>query len=99
MLNMKTIIDSHNHKITNPKTIAKEKNCNCADKANGPLSQNCPINNIIYKAVLTSTNARCEEKIYFGAAETTYTLRYSNHQRSCKFLKCKTDTELFKEVW
>ena len=39
--NMKTIINSHNHKITNPKTITKDRTCNCVDKAKCPLSQNC----------------------------------------------------------
>ena len=54
MPNMKTIINSHNQKITNPKTITKERTGNCVDKAKFPLSQK----NIIYKALLTSTNPR-----------------------------------------
>ena len=64
MANMKRIVNSHNHEITNPKTITKEKTCNYVAKAKRPLSQNCLINNIIYKAVLTSTNPRYKEKIY-----------------------------------
>ena len=54
MPNMKTIINSHNQKITNPKTITKERTDNCVDKAKFPLSQK----NIIYKALLTLTNPR-----------------------------------------
>ena len=96
---MKTVINSHNHKITNPTTITKDRTCNCLDKVKCPLSQNCLINNSIYKAVLTSTNPYYKEKIYFGTAETTFKLRYSNRQRSFKFLKYKTDTELSNEVW
>ena len=99
MPNMKTNINSHNHKITNSKTITKERTCNYVDKAKCLLSQNCLINNIIYKAVLTSTNLCYKEKIYFGTAETTFKLRYSNHQRSFKILKYKRDTELPNEVW
>ena len=56
MPNMKTIINSHNYKITSQKTITKVRTYNCIDKAKCTLSQNCLINNIIYKAVLTSTN-------------------------------------------
>ena len=56
MLNMKTIINSCNHKIINPKTITKERTCNCIDKAKCPPSQSRLINNIIYKVVLTSTH-------------------------------------------
>ena len=83
MPNMKRNFNSHNHKITNPKAITKERTCNNVDKAKCPLSQNCLINNI-YKAVLTSTNPRYKGKIYFGTAETKFKLRYSNHQRSFK---------------
>ena len=76
MPNTKTIINSHNHKISNPKTITKERTCNSVNKAKCPLTQNCLINNI-YKAVLTSTNSRYKEKIYFATAETIFQLRYS----------------------
>ena len=65
---------SDNHKITNPKTITKKRTCNCVDKSKCPLSQNCLISNIIYKAVLTSTNPLSKEKIYFGIAETAFKL-------------------------
>ena len=41
---------------TNPKTITKERTWTCIDKAKCLLSQNCLINNIIYKAVLPSTS-------------------------------------------
>ena len=54
MPNTKTIINSYNQTITNPKTITKERTDNCVDKAKFPLSQK----NIIYKALLTSTNLR-----------------------------------------
>ena len=95
---MKTIINSHNHKITNPKTITKERTGRCVDKAKCLLSQNCLINNIIYKAALTSTNPCYKEKICFSTAETIFKLRYSNHQSPFKFSKYKTDTELSTEV-
>ena len=39
--NMKAIINSHNHKVANTKTITKDRTCNCVDKAKCPLSQNC----------------------------------------------------------
>ena len=99
MSNMKRIINSHNHKVTNPKTITKDRTCNCVDKAKCPLSQKCLVNNIIYKTVSTSTNPHYKEKIYFGTGEAMFKLRYSNHQRSFTFWKYKTDTELSKEVW
>ena len=99
MPNMKITINSHNHKIINPKTIPKERTCNYVDKVKCPPSQNCLINNIFYKAVLTSTNPTYKEKIYFSIAETTFKLGHWNHQRSFKFLKYKAHTELSNEVW
>ena len=68
MPNMKTTINSHNHKITYLKAITKERICNytCTEKC--PLSQNYLINNIIYKAVLTPTNLHYKEKISFDTA-------------------------------
>ena len=60
---MKTIISSHNHKVTNPKTITKDRTYNCMDKAKCSLRKNYLINNIIYKAVLMSPNPHYEEKI------------------------------------
>ena len=59
---MKKIINSHHHKITNPKTITKDRSCICVDKAKCPQSRNCLINNIICKALLTSTNPHYKEK-------------------------------------
>ena len=97
--NMKTITNSYNYKITNPNTITKNRTCNCVDKAKCPLSQNCLVSNIIYKVVLTSTNRRYKEKIYFGLAETKFKLQYTNHPRSFKFLKDKTNTESSNKEW
>ena len=46
-----------------------------------------------------STDPRYKEKICFDTTETTFKLRHSNHQKSFKFLKYKTDIELSNEVW
>ena len=51
---MKAIINSHIHKVANPKTITKDRTCNCVDKAKCTLSKNCLLKNILYKAVSTS---------------------------------------------
>ena len=75
MSNMKTNITSPIHVITKPNTITKERTCDCVDQAKCLLNQSCFINDIVYKAVLRSTNRPYEEKIYFGTAETTFKLR------------------------
>ena len=68
MPNIKTTINSQNHKITYLKTITKERICNYTYTAKCPLSQNCLINNILYKAALTPTNLHYKEKISFDTA-------------------------------
>ena len=97
--NMKITVNSHNQNVTNPKTMTKDRTCNCVDKVKCPLTQNCLVSNIIYKAVSTSTNSHYKEKIYFSTGKSTFKPQYSNHQRSFQFLKHKTDTKLSSEVW
>ena len=46
-----------------------------------------------------STNPHCKGKVYFGTAETTFKLRYSNSQKIFKVLKHLGDTELSNKVW
>ena len=67
---MKTTINSHNHKITNSKTIAKERTCNCIDKANARPAKTASLKT----AILKSTNAPYKDKMYFDTAETTLNL-------------------------
>ena len=57
MRNMKIIINSDNHKTTSPKTITKERTCNCVHKAKCLLSQNC----FIYKHHLQSTSTNVNQ--------------------------------------
>ena len=90
---MKTTIISHNHK-----TSTKERIYNYIDTAKYPLSQNCLINKIIYKAILTPIHRCYKEKILIGIAEIRIKLWHPNHQRQSKCLKYKTDTELCNEV-
>ena len=62
---MKTIINSHNHKITNPETIPKERTCDFIDKPKcsyARWAKTYLINNVIYKVALTSTNPRYKKK-------------------------------------
>ena len=63
MPNLKPITTIHRiTKLLIPRPITKDRTCNCVDKAKFLLSQNCLINKIIYKVVLTSTNPRYKQK-------------------------------------
>ena len=40
-----------------------------------------------------------EEKFYFGLADTTFKVRYNNHNRDFKQEKYENSTELAKYIW
>ena len=96
MANIKSIINMHNkERITEKKTEAVK--CNCMNKPDCPLSNQCQITNIIYQAKLTSNLWNYHKKIYYGTNEGTFKQRYGNHKKSFNLEKLRTDTELSKE--
>ena len=98
MANIKSVINMHNKEvITGKKTQAVK--CNCINKPDCPLSNQCQITNIIYKAKITSNLRNYQEKIYYGTSEGTLKQRYGNHKKSFNHEKHRTDTELSKEYW
>ena len=98
MANIKSVINMHNKEvITGKKTQAVK--CNCINKPDCPLSNQCQITNIIYKAKITSNLRNYQEKIYYGTSEGTFKQRYGNHKKSFNHEKHRTDTELSKEYW
>ena len=99
MPNVKSIIDSHNHRLLHQKNDNNERLCNCINKQNCPLHQKCLSSNILYKATITSNLNEYGEKVYIGISETRFKLRHANHKKSFKFRKYESDTELSKEVW
>ena len=98
--NIKSIINSHNQKILNPKeNESNQRNCNCIKKEKCPLQQNCLMKNIVYKATVTSDIPNYKRKRYLGSCETTFKLRFGNHKRSFNHKRYKNDTELSNEIW
>ena len=96
--NIESIISMHNKEvITEKKTQAV--NCNCVIKPDFPLSNQCQITNIIYKAKITSNLRNYHGKITYGTSEDTFKQRYGNHKKLFNHKKHNTDTELSKEYW
>ena len=98
MANIKSIINMHNKEVIMEKKKQSVK-CNCVNKPDCPLSNQCQITNIIYKAKITSNLGNCNEKIFYGISEGTFKQRYGNHKKSFNHEKHRTDTELLKEYW
>ena len=80
--------------ITEKKTQAV--NCNCINKPDCPLSNQCQITNIIYKAKIRSNVRNYHGKIYYEASKGTYKQRYGNHKKSFNHKKHRTDIKLSK---
>ena len=98
MANIKSIINLHNKEVITEK-ITQAINCNCVNKPDCSLSNQCQITNIIYKAKITSNLRNYHGKIYDGTSEGTFKKRYGNHKKLFNHKKHRTDTELLKEYW
>ena len=62
MANIKSIINIHNKEVTTEKKTRAVK-CNCINKPDCLLSNQCQITNIMYKAKITSNLQNHYEKI------------------------------------
>ena len=62
MANIKSIMNIHNKEVIKEKKT-KAINCNCINKTNCPLSNQCQITNIIHKAKPTSNLRNYHGKI------------------------------------
>ena len=98
MANIKSIINIHNKKVIKEKETQAVK-CNCINKPDCPLSNQCPITNIICKAKITSNLQSCREKLCYRTSEGTFKQRHGNHKKSFNHEKHRKDTELSKEYW
>ena len=94
--NMENIIKKQNARVICSDQKPDERLCNCRDKTACPLDGKCCRSCIVYKAEVTSEQ---ETKIYYGAAEKDFKLRYNNHTQSFKEEKNAKATELSKHIW
>ena len=79
MANIKSITTVHNKEvITEDKIQAVNKNC--INKPDCPLSNQCQIRNIIYKAKITSDLWNYHGKIYCRTSKGTFKQWHWNHK-------------------
>ena len=83
--------------ITEKKTQAV--NCNCINKSDCRLSNQCQVTNIKYKAKVTSNLRNYHRKIYYGNSKGTFKHRHRNYKKSFNHKKHRTYTELSREYW
>ena len=97
MASLKSVINIYKEVIMEKKT--KAVRCNCINKPDCPLSNQCEIANIIYTAKITSNLRNYHEKIYHETNEGTFKQRYGKHKKSVNHEKRRANTELSKEYW
>ena len=94
MPNVKFIINKQNtSRLNNPDNKVDAKQCNCRSAKNCPFNEKCCRNLIVHKASLKTGEMY---KFYYGSCETSFKLRYNNHNRSFKDNKKINCTELLK---
>ena len=94
---MKSIIASHNNKITRGMAKETEPGCNCrGGLKNCPLEGRCQTQSLVYQAEVTSNQGI---RTYIGQAASTFKLRYNNHTNSYINPKKKHETTLSTYVW
>ena len=67
--------------------------CNCRNNHDCPLQGNCLVQNIIYKASVSSSDG---QKYYIGSTSQSFKKRWSGHKTSFTNPKHVTDTTLSK---
>ncbi|PIK47657.1 hypothetical protein BSL78_15487 [Apostichopus japonicus] len=74
----------------------QENTCNCREVDSCPLRGNCLVNDVIYKATVTSGT---DNTSYIGLASEEFKKRYNNHTKSFQHDRYKKETELSKHIW
>ena len=78
ILNQLSVCTIKEKKITEKKT--QVVHCNCKNKPDCSLSNQCQILNIIYRVKITSNSENYHGKRYYGTRDGTFKQRYGNHR-------------------
>ena len=93
---MESLIDKHNMKITRTEpSSSPERKCNCREKYNCPLNNNCLSTNFIYNALVTTH----EDKIGKNyICLTEFKQRFSQHKLSLRNENYANSNELSRYI-
>jgi hypothetical protein len=95
--NMSSIVSSHNKTILNPNSTGDDdKKCNCRVKSTCPMNGECLAAEIVYEAEVNSDD---DTKLYTGASETSFKLRWGNHKKAFNNTRYRHDTVLSTYIW
>ena len=90
--NIGSDIASQNRRII--QTISNSQGCNCRNRAESPLDNECLMPNIVCKAVVSAPSKR--DKKYFGIAGTSFKDSFRNYTRDFCYKKYANSPKLSK---
>ena len=93
---MGSTISLHNKHILNSNNT--EYGCNCNNRDEYPLENECLTPRIVYRADVTN-NKTDEHKYYYGTSDNPFKERYENHKRSFRYRSYLTASDLSKYYW
>ena len=93
---MRSIISLHNKHILNANNT--EYGCNCNNRDECPLENECLTPRIVYRADVTN-NKTDQHKYYYGISDTPVKERYENHKTSFRHRSHLTASDLSKYYW
>ena len=93
---MGSTISSHNKHILNSNNT--EYGCNCNNRNECPLENECLTPRIVYRADVTN-NTTDEHKYYYGISDTPFKERYENHKTSFRDRSHLTASDLSEYYW
>ena len=100
MPNVGQIISAHNKSVLNKNKPQQstQPNCNCRNKQQCPLQNNCLTSSVVYQATVTrQDNSKAET--YIGLTENTFKTRYNAHISSFKNETKRNATTLSEYIW
>ena len=85
--------------VLTPPADISNRSCNCMNKTNCPVNQNCLATNPIYEATINANLPNNQEKKYIGLCDSTLKKRFANHKSSFNHKRYKNSTSLSVELW
>lgn len=82
-------------RVTAEVKVAEEK-CNCRDKINCPLNDDCLVERLVYREKVEPTKGY--KKVYIGSMEVMLEIRY-NHKSSFNLPRYKKSTKPASYIW
>ena len=97
MPNFGQVISGHNKGILK-QTQPQQGLCNCRNKAECPVQNQCLQEDVIYQATVKRMDNQTTET-YVGLTSNTFKARWANHKTSFRLISHQNETKLSTYIW